>query len=190
MLETLLHTKRVELKQAKLRHEALQHDVAALERTSAMPLPPALRAQAPAPQPAKLTKKQKHAQRKKQVLELFYRCGGRLDLQTLMQELRLSRNAIKEWMNACIDMAPETTPWMRQDGNKSRFILKEALSPELSPTETGAANRDGQDTRTTPEGDPTLAPVHAPLARSEHDRTINRRSPWTGWRDWRDQQRP
>jgi hypothetical protein len=81
-------------------------------------------------------KKEKHARRKKQVLELFHRHGGRLDLHTLMLELQVSRNSIKEWMNAGIDLAPETTPWTRQGSNKSRFILKEALSPEPSATET------------------------------------------------------
>jgi hypothetical protein len=57
VFEALLHTKRVELEQAKLRHEALHRDVAALELISSMPLPKALLAQAPALQPPKLTKR-------------------------------------------------------------------------------------------------------------------------------------
>ena len=140
VFETLLQIKRVELEQAKLRYEALQREVAALELIASMPLPPSLLAQAPALKPPKLTKKEKHALREKRVLELFHRYDGRLDLDTLIQELRVSRTAIKEWMNSGIDRAPETTPWTRLDGNKSRFILKEAVSPELPARETDVAN--------------------------------------------------
>ena len=132
VFQNMLDNKRVELEQARIRYEALQRDVAALEHTSTMKLSPALSAEAPEPRLPKLSKSEKHALRKKQILALFQRHGGTLHLSEVMRELQVSKNAAKDWMNAEIDQAPVACPWELKDGNKSRFKLKDFV-PSGSP---------------------------------------------------------
>jgi len=126
LFDSLLSLKRAALEQARIHHEELQQEVAALERTAKMPLPPELLAEAPALRKPRLTKKEKHALRHEQIMEMFHRHGGVLRLTTIMNELKVSRNGAKDWMNAGIDQSPEMTPWTRVDGNRSRFMLKDS----------------------------------------------------------------
>jgi len=142
IFQNLLDHKRAELDQAKIRYEELQRDVAALERAASMQLPPSLFAEAPAPAMPKLSKKEKHALRERQIIELFHRSGGMLHLSTIMKELHVSKNAAKDWMNVEIDRAPMSCPWERVDGNKSRFIFKEDVrrqSPLPEPRRNDSA---------------------------------------------------
>lgn len=125
VFQGLLDRKRAELEQARIRYEELQRDVAALERAAMMDLPLPLAAEAPAPAEPKLSRQERHAQRERQVIELFRLHGGVLHLSTVMRELEVSKNAAKDWMNLEIDRAPMAYPWERVDGNKSRFRLKE-----------------------------------------------------------------
>jgi len=128
LFENLLSLKRAALEQARLRYEALQHDVATLEHAATMPLPPELLAEAPALRKPRLTKKEKHALRHEQIIKLFDKHAGVLRLTTIMKELDISKNAAREWMNAGIDRAPEMTPWTRVEGNRSRFKLKDSAA--------------------------------------------------------------
>lgn len=142
VFQNLLDCKRAELEKVRIRYEALQHDVAALERAATQELPPSLSAEALAPAVPHLPRKEKHARRVQQILELFRHHGGVLHLSAIMAELGISKNAAKEWMNTPIDQAPADCPWERVDGNRSRFRLKDHQSrPEPAP----ADERPGAD---------------------------------------------
>jgi hypothetical protein len=124
LFQHLLDSKKRELEQARMRFEELQRDIAALERAATMELPPELTQAVHLSSAPKLTKKEKHLLREKQILELFAQHEGTLHLSTIMAALKVSKNASKEWMNAPIDQSPENCPWERVEGNKSRFTLK------------------------------------------------------------------
>ena len=62
----------------------------------------------------------------RQVLALFERKGGRIWVDDVMHECKITKNPAKEWMNSRIDMDPEGCPWDRVDGIKTMFVLKQS----------------------------------------------------------------
>lgn len=74
-----------------------------------------------------MSKREKTEARMRQVLALFERKkagSGIVFVDDVMRECKITKNPAKEWMNARIDMDPDSCPWVRVDGIKTMFALK------------------------------------------------------------------
>ena len=81
-----------------------------------------------------LSREAKSELRMAKVLALFQRNGGRIFVEDVMRECKISKTPAKEWMNSRIDMDPDTCPWERFDGFKTIFVLKQSLPRQREGT--------------------------------------------------------